>query len=197
MLIAAISLFQGTATLFQQLSIKSFDSTVDIAGPQVDAENARRMFLLFLPGNIPGIGLFIVFGTTTAFRKHIRKTCGGIWDAVSKPFKPKKGRVYDDLPSSPASHVFRLQAVVPDLMKNLPQRPASQAENIVECLHSNGERLQPSNPYSIHVMRTLSVQTTTATGKPIDDGNLTDSSHDSSPSLLIMRPSLEEQLNPE
>lgn len=115
---------------------------------------------------------------------------------VSKPFKRNGGRSYDDLPSPRVSNVFRLQAMQPDLMKSLPHPPNSQHNGTsVECFGSNQTaRLKPHDPRSIHVMRTLSVETTMASGKAADDGNITDSSQDSSPSLIIMTPTMERKL---
>lgn len=194
---ATTSIFQATATLFQQLSIGNFEQYLVIPAPDLSAGAARKTFLLFIPGNLPGIGLFIVFGTTTAFRKHMRETYIGmvIWAkevyrwTTTKRLPRKRQTVYSDLPSPRMGYVPYIYS--PNVNKALPHRPDSRTDGEDGSMElREAEKAIVHERNTIFVMRTLSVQ---RSDRHIDDRMPTDSTKDSTPSLLIMRPSTDER----
>ncbi|KAI0475454.1 hypothetical protein GGR56DRAFT_514296 [Xylariaceae sp. FL0804] len=67
-----LTIFQVTAVLFQRYSKQRTDEDLQSTGPDLSASRARQTLFLFLPGNTPGIAIFLVFGTTAAFRQHMR-----------------------------------------------------------------------------------------------------------------------------
>ncbi|KAI1487685.1 hypothetical protein F5X96DRAFT_131158 [Biscogniauxia mediterranea] len=66
--------FQATSFLFQRFSAHNMEVDVQSTSPDLSVTRARQTLYLFIPGNTPGVALFIVFGTTTAFRRHMYKT---------------------------------------------------------------------------------------------------------------------------
>ncbi|KAI4600421.1 hypothetical protein KJ359_000776 [Pestalotiopsis sp. 9143b] len=65
-----LSIYELFLILFQIASAQ----TVAPAVPDLSAGKAKGDFVLFMPGCLPGVLLFVVFGTTTPFRDHMRKT---------------------------------------------------------------------------------------------------------------------------
>ncbi|KAI0148601.1 hypothetical protein GGR57DRAFT_236383 [Xylariaceae sp. FL1272] len=59
---------------FQEFARRNTSRDIVAPEPDLSAERARSTFYLFIPGNTPGIGLFIVFGTTATFRSQIYRT---------------------------------------------------------------------------------------------------------------------------
>ncbi|KAI1859333.1 hypothetical protein JX265_010336 [Neoarthrinium moseri] len=188
-----LAVFQGTATLFQQLSIQSFQAKISIPEPDLSASNANRILLLFIPGNLPGVALFVVFGTTTAFRQHMSKTLQRLKPEWRLPnlFRRNRGLMYDDLPSPHVVPMAKIREMGPDLMKKLPHRPDSRSDysDDEDVELQRVERAKLHDRHSIYVMRTLSVHMTTI---PMRERPTTDSSKDSTPSLVIMRQISEE-----
>lgn len=163
--------------------------------PDFSAPRARKAFLLFIPGNLPGIGLFIVFGTTAAFRKYMHeKFFVFIGWTKSLKMKRKSRRpksICSDLPSPYIGYKSRIYALTPDLMKDLPHRPDSRinaGDDIAEELRV-AEKAIVHDRNTIYVMRTLSVQ---RSEKHMAERMPTDSTTDSTPSLLIMRQSIDD-----
>ncbi|KAI0017098.1 hypothetical protein F4780DRAFT_624656 [Xylariomycetidae sp. FL0641] len=68
-----LTIFQITSTLFQRSSADNSQRDVNAAAPDFSTARAISTLFLFLPGNAPGIALFVIFGTTTAFRAHMRR----------------------------------------------------------------------------------------------------------------------------
>ncbi|KAI1497283.1 hypothetical protein F5X99DRAFT_423639 [Biscogniauxia marginata] len=69
-----LGVFQATSFLFQRYSAHNTEADLQSARPDLSPARARQTLYLFIPGNTPGVALFIVFGTTTAFRRHMYKT---------------------------------------------------------------------------------------------------------------------------
>ncbi|KAI1636130.1 hypothetical protein F4809DRAFT_408741 [Biscogniauxia mediterranea] len=69
-----LGVFQATSFLFQRFSAHNTEVDVQSTSPDLSVTRARQTLYLFIPGNTPGVALFIVFGTTTAFRRHMYKT---------------------------------------------------------------------------------------------------------------------------
>ncbi|KAI0594211.1 hypothetical protein F4775DRAFT_455580 [Biscogniauxia sp. FL1348] len=69
-----LGVFQATSFLFQRFSAHNTEVDAQSASPDLSAARARQALFLFIPGNTPGVALFVVFGTTTAFRRHMYKT---------------------------------------------------------------------------------------------------------------------------
>lgn len=71
-----------TNTLFQVQSVLNTKKDTASVEPDLSVERARSTFYLFIPGNTPGIFVFLVFGTTAGCRKamyniFVRKGCRG------------------------------------------------------------------------------------------------------------------------
>ncbi|KAI1260278.1 hypothetical protein F5Y18DRAFT_259231 [Xylariaceae sp. FL1019] len=60
--------------LFQGFARRNTSRDILAPEPDLSIERARSTFYLFIPGNTPGIGLFIVFGTTATFRSQMYRT---------------------------------------------------------------------------------------------------------------------------
>ncbi|KAM0816801.1 putative Glycoside hydrolase [Seiridium cardinale] len=188
-----LCIFQATATLFQQLSIGNFEQRLSIPEPDFSPEKARKTFLLFIPGNLPGIGLFLVFGTTAAFRKHIRETYSDIIRWIKTKRNPEiQEPLHTNFPLNRMGYQPHIYSTGPNLMKALPHRPGSRMDG-----EDDAREFQPAEKAivhdrnSIYVMRTLSVE---RTSRPAEQRMPTDSSQDSTPSLLIMRQSTEDHI---
>jgi hypothetical protein len=65
-----LSIFELVLILFQVSSATS----VPPESPDLSAAKAKSDVVLFMPGCLPSLLLFIVFGTTGPFREHMRKT---------------------------------------------------------------------------------------------------------------------------
>lgn len=195
------SIFQATATLFQQLSIGNFDEHVNISEPDFSVETARKTFVLFIPGNLPGIGLFLVFGTTTAFRSYLHEKYCALVQWLKNPnlrcitsryTKTISTPVYAELPAQRLGYQPHIYSTAPNLMKDLPHRPESRLNGDngeVEIELQQAEKAIVHERNTIYVMRSLSVQ---RSSRYVDQRMPTDSSQDSTPSLLIMRQSTED-----
>ncbi|KAK6082292.1 glycoside hydrolase [Seiridium cupressi] len=187
-----LCIFQATATLFQQLSIGNFEQRLSIPQPDFSSEKAQKTFLLFIPGNLPGIGLFLVFGTTAAFRKHIHETYSDIIRWIKIKRNPEiQEPLQTNFPLNRMGYQPHIYSTGPNLMKALPHRPGSRMDG-----EDDAREFQPAEKAivhdrnSIYVMRTLSVE---RTSRPAEQRMPTDSSQDSTPSLLIMRQSTEDR----
>ncbi|KAH8649080.1 hypothetical protein BX600DRAFT_109995 [Xylariales sp. PMI_506] len=173
-------LFQATGTLFQQLSIQSFNHHNELTAPDFSAASAKKTFYLFIPGNIPAIGLMIVFGTTAAYRKQMYKTF------MPKRWQKTPESYYDDLPSihHTAGSVAHVRASRAGTMKSLPARREfggdSSTDNL-ELSHISESKGSPGR--SIYILRTVS---TTITREEVKRSG-SSSSDESTPSLLIMK----------
>ncbi|KAK8040001.1 hypothetical protein PG993_008412 [Apiospora rasikravindrae] len=66
---AVLAVFEVTNTLFQVQSVLNTKKDAASVVPDLSVERARSTFYLFIPGNTPGIFVFLVFGTTTGCRK--------------------------------------------------------------------------------------------------------------------------------
>ncbi|ETS79463.1 hypothetical protein PFICI_09316 [Pestalotiopsis fici W106-1] len=66
-----LSIFELFLIMFQ---VSSARTTIPADAPDLSADKAKSDFVLFMPGCLPGVLLFVVFGTTTPFRDHMRKT---------------------------------------------------------------------------------------------------------------------------
>lgn len=187
-----LCIFQATATLFQQLSIGNFDARLGIPGPDFSVEKARKSLLLFIPGNLPGIALFLVFGTTTAFRRYMRERYSATIKWIKAIREPKKrAQVYPEMPTPRMGYQPHIYAARPDLMKTLPHRPDSSNDDMnTDVQLQEAEKAIVHEGNTIFVMRELSVQ---RSSRYIDQRMPTDSTKDSTPSLIIMRQSTEDE----
>ncbi|KAK6077773.1 glycoside hydrolase [Seiridium cupressi] len=66
-----LSIFELTNMLFQFTGMSNSNKDAVSASPDYSVERAKETTVLFLPGPAPSYLLFIVFGTTTPFRKYI------------------------------------------------------------------------------------------------------------------------------
>ncbi|KAK6084141.1 glycoside hydrolase [Seiridium cupressi] len=66
-----LSIFELLLILFQ---VSSTRITIPDQAPDLSAAKAQSDFVLFMPGCLPSVLLFVVFGTTTPFREHMKKT---------------------------------------------------------------------------------------------------------------------------
>ncbi|KAI0397549.1 hypothetical protein F5Y17DRAFT_348042 [Xylariaceae sp. FL0594] len=66
-----LAVFQLSLILFDHTARENARKDILAAAPDLSAERASASFYLFLPGNTPGIALFIVFGTTATFRAYM------------------------------------------------------------------------------------------------------------------------------
>ncbi|KAK9417536.1 hypothetical protein SUNI508_08687 [Seiridium unicorne] len=66
-----LSIFELFLILFQ---VSSTRITIPDQAPDLSAAKAQSDFVLFMPGCLPSVLLFVVFGTTTPFREHMKKT---------------------------------------------------------------------------------------------------------------------------
>ncbi|KAH6656783.1 hypothetical protein BKA67DRAFT_553082 [Truncatella angustata] len=66
-----LSIFELFLILFQ---VSSTRTTIPPDAPNLSASRAKGDFILFMPGCLPSVLLFVVFGTTAPFREHMRKT---------------------------------------------------------------------------------------------------------------------------
>lgn len=90
-------MFEVTNTLFQVQSVVNTRKDADSLETDLSVERAKTTFFLFLPGNTPGIFVFLVFGTTAGCRKamydiFVPKRCrgsGGSWGSCI-PWARKK-----------------------------------------------------------------------------------------------------------
>ncbi|KAK8024910.1 hypothetical protein PG990_002733 [Apiospora arundinis] len=106
-----LAVFEVTNTLFQVQSVVNTRKDAASAEPDLSVERAKTTFFLFLPGNTPGIFVFLVFGTTAGCRKamydiFVPKGCrgsGGSWGGCI-PWIPRRKR-----------------AVVPDVARTDPE----------------------------------------------------------------------------
>ncbi|KAK8093553.1 hypothetical protein PG997_000238 [Apiospora hydei] len=64
-----LAAFEVTNTLFQVQSVLNTRKDTASVVPDLSVERARSTFYLFIPGNTPGIFVFLVFGTTAGCRK--------------------------------------------------------------------------------------------------------------------------------
>ncbi|KAI0129799.1 hypothetical protein BJ170DRAFT_719822 [Xylariales sp. AK1849] len=174
---ALLMIYELTYTLYQQISIANFQERT--SDPDFSAATARGIFLFAIPGNLPGIGVFLVFGTTTAFRNHMYIT-------FVKRFQRDQEPAYEDSPSPSVESLPPLRAMGPDTMKTLPQRPGSANDWISDHELSPVEDAQVHNDrHTIYEPKRVSVPV--ATARPILTRVYTDSSKDSELSLVIMR----------
>ncbi|KAK9778792.1 hypothetical protein SCAR479_04415 [Seiridium cardinale] len=66
-----LSIFELFLILFQ---VSSTRITIPDEAPDLSAAKAQSDFVLFMPGCLPSVLLFVVFGTTAPFREHMKKT---------------------------------------------------------------------------------------------------------------------------
>ncbi|CAJ2509224.1 Uu.00g142500.m01.CDS01 [Anthostomella pinea] len=69
-----LTVFQIATVLFQDFSKRNAAEDVSSGTVDLSVARARDTLYLFIPGNTPGIAIFVVFGTTSAFRRHIYRT---------------------------------------------------------------------------------------------------------------------------
>ncbi|KAI8626151.1 hypothetical protein F5Y19DRAFT_228450 [Xylariaceae sp. FL1651] len=69
-----LAAFQVSTILFEQIAKQNAKKDIQASAPDLSAERARLSLYLFLPGNTPGIALFVVFGTTASFRSYMYQT---------------------------------------------------------------------------------------------------------------------------
>ncbi|KAF3019728.1 hypothetical protein E8E14_009163 [Neopestalotiopsis sp. 37M] len=69
-----LAIFELTNMLFQFTGMSNSNKDAIRTSPDYSVERAKETMILFLPGPAPSYLLFIVFGTTTAFRRHMFET---------------------------------------------------------------------------------------------------------------------------
>lgn len=84
-----LGIFEIALVSFQLGSAKNSSPEAIGPRPNLSAERAKGDFILFMPGCAPSLLLFLVFGTTTPFRDHMRKT-----------FLPQRWQGKDDAPTT-------------------------------------------------------------------------------------------------
>ncbi|KAK8024171.1 hypothetical protein PG993_012237 [Apiospora rasikravindrae] len=68
------SIFELTNMLFQFTGMQNSNKDAFRSSPDISVERAKETAVLFLPGPAPSFLIFIVFGTTAPFRKHMYRT---------------------------------------------------------------------------------------------------------------------------
>jgi hypothetical protein len=69
----AHSFFQVFTVLFDLFAQRNSRDDIQAQAPDLSAHRARQTLYLFIPGNTPGIALFIIFGTTATFRSYMHQ----------------------------------------------------------------------------------------------------------------------------
>ncbi|KAK8109911.1 hypothetical protein PG999_008048 [Apiospora kogelbergensis] len=69
-----LSIFELSNMLFQFTGMQNSNKDALRSSPDTSVERAKETAVLFLPGPAPSFLLFIVFGTTAPFRKHMYRT---------------------------------------------------------------------------------------------------------------------------
>ncbi|KAK8073722.1 hypothetical protein PG994_004621 [Apiospora phragmitis] len=69
-----LSIFELSNVLFQFTGMQNSNRDASRSSPDISAERAKETAVLFLPGPAPSFLIFIVFGTTAPFRKHMYRT---------------------------------------------------------------------------------------------------------------------------
>ncbi|KAK7978454.1 hypothetical protein PG996_004503 [Apiospora saccharicola] len=157
-----LAAFEVTNTLFQVQSVLNTKKDAVSAEPDMTVERARSTFYLFIPGNTPGIFVFLVFGTTAGCRKamyniFVPKGCRGSggsrggcipwWSSKKRPVPivihadPESG-LFDRAEDTRSSMTLTGRsecAKSPDLNKPLPVVAMSRYNKLYQ-----GERNSPS-----------------------------------------------------
>ncbi|RYP89421.1 hypothetical protein DL770_004391 [Monosporascus sp. CRB-9-2] len=74
-----LAIFNLTNILCQVAWHRNISSDVEADGPDMSAARAKHDSSLFLPGVSSSLLAFIIFGTTTPFREHMRKVFVDSW----------------------------------------------------------------------------------------------------------------------
>ncbi|KAI3325413.1 hypothetical protein HD806DRAFT_447489 [Xylariaceae sp. AK1471] len=69
-----LAVFQVSTVLFDQTAKQNSLKDIQASAPDLSIQRARLTFFLFLPGNTPGIAIFVIFGTTATFRSYMYQT---------------------------------------------------------------------------------------------------------------------------
>lgn len=109
--------------------------------------------------------------------------------AIREP--KRRAQVYPEMPTPRMGYQPHIYAGRPDLMKTLPHRPDSSNDDMdADVQLQEAEKAIVHEGNTIFVMRELSVQ---RSSRYIDQRMPTDSTKDSTPSLIIMRQSTEDE----
>ncbi|KAH8677573.1 hypothetical protein BX600DRAFT_131645 [Xylariales sp. PMI_506] len=98
-----LGVFELVIILFQLNSARNTSSGNTTAAPDLSAAKASSDFVSFMPGCVPGVLVFIVFGTSRPFREHMAKTF------IPKRFrneKPKSDAIVANVYSSQAGKTW-------------------------------------------------------------------------------------------
>ncbi|RYP10245.1 hypothetical protein DL764_000737 [Monosporascus ibericus] len=126
-------------------------SDVEADGPDMSAARARHDSSLFLPGVSSSLLAFIIFGTTTPFRKHMRKVFVDRWRG--RPTQPPPN------PSSPSLQTGYEVRVYGPNGPNTTVYAVGDEERDIELQHP-----KPSNSPSTHCTESDGGRGTSRTG---------------------------------
>jgi len=98
--------FQVSTILFDQTARQNARKDVQAPRPDLSAERASLTFYLFLPGNTPGIALFVVFGTTATFRSYMYQIF------VPRRWQQQRRTRKNETPEPPASTASNNRAMM-------------------------------------------------------------------------------------
>ncbi|KAK8068032.1 hypothetical protein PG996_007144 [Apiospora saccharicola] len=110
-----LSIFELSNMLFQFTGMQNSNKDALRSSPDISAERAKETAVLFLPGPAPSFLIFIVFGTTAPFRKHMYRTfVPKRWQRQRVETTDKK-RTWTQQSSRPAAIPPNAQELMPTL----------------------------------------------------------------------------------
>ncbi|KAK8102733.1 hypothetical protein PG984_015879 [Apiospora sp. TS-2023a] len=112
-----LTIFELSNMLFQFAGMQNSNKDALRSSPDISAERAKETAVLFLPGPAPSFLIFIVFGTTAPFRKHMYRTFVPKRWQRQRVETTEKERAWTQQSSRPAATPPNAQ----DLMPTLPR----------------------------------------------------------------------------
>ncbi|KAK6214368.1 hypothetical protein LQW54_004417 [Pestalotiopsis sp. IQ-011] len=115
--------------LFQFTGMSNSNEDATRTSPDFSVERAKETTILFLPGPAPSYLLFIVFGTTAAFRRHMYETfVPRRWQRWSRTSPEPVARPWVLSSSSPkrsSRSTVRARSVTGPSERPVPPRPVT------------------------------------------------------------------------
>ncbi|KAK8071021.1 glycoside hydrolase [Apiospora hydei] len=111
-----LSIFELSNMLFQFTGMQNSNKDALRSSPDISVERAKETAVLFLPGPAPSFLIFIVFGTTAPFRKHMYRTF------VSKCWQRQEVERKRTVPRQGSQH-----AAAPNTQNAMPTLPQERA----------------------------------------------------------------------
>ncbi|KAI0174266.1 hypothetical protein BJ166DRAFT_143252 [Pestalotiopsis sp. NC0098] len=136
-----LSIFELTNMLFQFTGMSNSNEDATRTSPNFSVERAKETTILFLPGPAPSYLLFIVFGTTAAFRRHMYETfVPRRWQRWSRTSSEPVARPWVLSSSSPkrsSRSTVRARSVTGPSERPIPPRPVTiQLEDLEKGIRS-------------------------------------------------------------